>query len=246
MAAITPDTIGHGHGHDDALHHQFENIDQQNESYIVGMWTFLVTEVMFFGALFLTFTLYRWMYQNDWYIAHKALDIAPGAANTTILLFSSFAVVMAVQGAQLHNRKQVLGWLTVTQVCAAAFLAIKWIFEWSVKFAHNLYPGPGFGLDPEHPGQVSHYLAGANPNHAQLFFGMYFGMTGLHAVHVIVGMIVIGALMYLWYKRAKSVTVDYVPTELVGLYWHFVDLVWIFLFPLFYLMPHVPGTPTGH
>ncbi len=240
MAAITPDDLnhGHGHGHSEALHHQFENIDQQNESYIVGMWTFLVTEVMFFGALFLTFALYRWQYQTDWYLAHTALEIAPGAVNTVILLLSSFAVVMAVQGAQLGKRTQVLGWLGFTQVCAALFLAIKWIFEWTVKFDHHLLPGPGFGSHPE-------YLHGANANHAQLFFGLYFGMTGLHAVHVIVGMIVFAALMYLWIRRAPSVTKDYVPTELVGLYWHFVDLVWIFLFPLFYLMPKVPGV-AGH
>jgi cytochrome c oxidase subunit 3 len=241
MAAITPDVgHGHGHGHDEALHHQFENIDQQNESYIVGMWTFLVTEVMFFGALFLTFTLYRWQYQTDWFLAHNALKVGPGAINTMILLASSFAVVMAVQGAQLKKRNQVLATLAFTQLCAAAFLAIKWIFEWTPKFEHHLYPGVSFGHSPEH-------LYNANPNHAQLFFGLYFGMTGLHAVHVIVGMIVIGALMWLWYKRAKSVTTDYVPTELVGLYWHFVDLVWIFLFPLFYLMPN-PGVivPGGH
>lgn len=237
MSAVTPD-LAHGHGHNEALHHQFENIDQQNESYIVGMWTFLVTEVMFFGALFLTFTLGRWQYQIDWFLAHEALDWHIGAINTVILLFSSFAVVMAVQGAQLHRRTQVLAWLGVTQICAVAFLAIKWIFEWSVKFEHHLYPGPGFG-------SVEHHLNGANPNHAQLFFGLYFGMTGLHAVHVIVGILVIGALMRLWWNRAKSVTIDYVPTELVGLYWHFVDLVWIFLFPLFYLMPNPGVIVTG-
>lgn len=244
MSAATH--LEHGHGHNEALHHQFENIDQQNESYIVGMWAFLVTEVMFFGALFLTFTLGRWQYQTDWFLAHTALKVEPGAVNTTILLASSFFVVMAVQGAQLHKRNQVLFFLGLTQLCAAAFLAIKWIFEWTVKFQHGLYPGVGFGLDP-HTGKLSEHLAGANPNHAQLFFGLYFGMTGLHAVHVIVGMILIGALMWLWYKGAKSVTIDYVPTELIGLYWHFVDLVWIFLFPLFYLMPN-PGVvvPGGH
>lgn len=236
MAAITPD-VAHGHGHDEALHHQFENIDQQNESYIVGMWTFLVTEVMFFGALFLTFTLFRWQYQTDWFIAHTALEITPGAVNTTILLLSSFAVVMAVQGAQLKRRMQVLGALGFTQLCALAFLAIKWKYEWTVKFDHHLLPGATFSTE---------HIPGANPNPSQLFFGMYFGMTGLHAVHVIVGMIVIGALMYLWYKRADSVMKDYVPTELVGLYWHFVDLVWIFLFPLFYLMPNPGVILQGH
>jgi len=234
MAAITG-PADHGHGHDnEALHHQFEDIGQQNESYLVGMWTFLATEVMFFGALFLTFTLYRWSYQVDFYKAHLHLDRLMGGINTMVLLFSSFAVVMAVQGAQKHNRKQVLQWLTITQLCAVAFLVIKY-FEYGNKFADNLYPGAGFTQKPE-------VLHEANLNHAQIFYGLYFGMTGLHAVHIIAGILVIGALMRLWIIRAKSVTLDFVPTEMVGLYWHFVDLVWIFLFPLFYLMPNpVPG-----
>lgn len=238
MAAITPDLAhGHGHGHDDALHHQFENIDQQNESYIVGMWTFLVTEVMFFGALFLTFVLYRWQYQTDWFLAHEHLNVPMGAINTTVLLFSSFAVVMAVQGAQLKRKMQVLAWLTVTQLCALVFLAIKTV-EYTEKFRDGLYPGVAFTTE-------AHHVGGANLNHAQLFYGLYFAMTGLHAVHIIVGILVIGALMRLWIINAKSVTLDFVPTEMVGLYWHFVDLVWIFLFPLFYLMPN-PGVPVGH
>ena len=230
MASIAHgDDHGHGHGHDEALHHQFENIEQQNESYIVGMWTFLVTEVMFFGALFLIYTLYRSMYQVDWYNAALTLEDIPGAINTMVLLLSSWTVAMAVRYAQLKNRTLVLINLGVTLVCAFGFLGIKAI-EYKAKFDHHLYPGPNFGSHPE-------YLHGAAPNYAQLFFGIYFGMTGLHAVHVIVGILVIGALFYLWFKRAKSVTLDYVPTELVGLYWHFVDLVWIFLFPLMYLMP---------
>ncbi|RYG27190.1 cytochrome c oxidase subunit 3 family protein [bacterium] len=219
------------HGHDDhgPLHHQFEDIAQQNETYIVGMWTFLVTEVMFFGAFFLMYTIYRMYYQVDFWKAHEHLDVKLGGINTMVLLLSSFFMVMAVQGAQLHNRRQVIGNLGLVQICAFIFLGIKAV-EYSAKFADNLFPGPNFQNNAA-------ILHGANLNHAQMFYGLYFGMTGLHAVHIIVGMLIIGALMAEWYKRNRLVTQDFIPTELVGLYWHFVDLVWIFLFPLMYLMP---------
>lgn len=236
MSAISDTSLlhGDGHGHDDALCHQFNDMEQQTDSYLVGMWVFLAQEVMFFGALFVTFTLYRWNYQLDFWRAHEHLDVMMGGVNTMVLLASSFFVVMAVQGAQKHNRSQVLTWLTLTQICAFIFLIIK-TFEYMSKFEAHLYPGVGFTTD-------AHHVGGANLNHAQIFYGLYFGMTGLHAVHIIVGIIVIGALMYLWAKRAKSVTRDFVYTEMVGLYWHFVDLVWIFLFPLFYLQAApIPG-----
>jgi cytochrome c oxidase subunit 3 len=224
MAAIT-----HAPDHDPALHHQYEDMEQQNESYMVGMWSFLVTEIMFFGALFVIYTLYRSNYQQDFWDAHHHLSIPMGATNTTILLISSFTMVCAVHYAQLHRRREVILNLLLTIGCACGFLVIK-AFEYSAKFADHLYPGASFTCDET-------VLMGANPNHAQLFYGLYFGMTGLHAVHVIVGIIVISALISLWVRKTDSVMLDYVPTELVGLYWHFVDLVWIFLFPLYYLMP---------
>ena len=227
MSAATH-PIEHDH-HDSPLHHQYENMDQQNECYMVGMWTFLVTEIMFFGALFMVYTLYRWNYQQDFWQAHHHLNVPMGAFNTTVLLVSSFTMVMAVHFAQLHQKKAVLINLALTICCAFIFLIVKF-FEYKSKFADHLYPGANF------TNNIS-TIHGANPNHAQLFYGLYFGMTGLHAVHIIVGIGVLSALSILWMKEAKSVTLDYVPTELVGLYWHFVDLVWIFLFPLFYLMP---------
>ncbi|CAN5716296.1 cytochrome c oxidase subunit 3 family protein [soil metagenome] len=216
-------------GHNEALHHQFEDIEQQNESYIVGMWAFLATEVLFFGALFFIYTLDRSMYQMDFYLAHEALNVTLGTINTVILLFSSFTMACAVRGAQLKSRSVVLPNLAITILCACAFLGIKYV-EYHEKFEHHLYPGIDFGTIP-------HHLNGASPNHAQLYYGLYFGMTGLHAVHIIVGILILVALFRLWFIRAKSVTLDYVPTEMIGLYWHFVDLVWIFLFPLMYLMP---------
>ena len=223
---------GHGHGHDeidDDFHHQFEDVEQQNESYIVGMWTFLVTEVMFFGGAFLAFVLSRWMYQLDFYRAHEHLNVRLGGLNTMVLLISSWTMVMAVHNAQLRKRSQTIGFLFATIGCACIFLIVKY-FEYGAKFADNLYPGINFTKNPS-------VLHGANLNHAQLFYGLYFGMTGLHAVHIIVGILILLALIRLWWIQAKCAVKDYVPTELVGLYWHFVDLVWIFLFPLFYLMP---------
>ena len=222
----------HGH-HDGPLKFQYEDIDQQNEAYAVGMWTFLVTEVMFFGALFLAYTLYRLNYQQDWYLAHEHLSVFWGGLNTFNLLISSFFMALSVHFAQLKNRRMVLTMLTLVLGCAVVFLGIKYI-EYSSKFADNLYPGPNFTTNPE-------VLHGANLNHAQLFYSLYFGMTGLHGVHILVGIGIIGFLWMLWYKRKPIVTEDFMPTEMVGLYWHFVDIVWIFLFPLFYLMPK----PTG-
>jgi len=240
MSAITdPMDHGHEHAHDPGLRHQYEDMTQQNEAYIVGMWSFLVSEVMFFGALFFIYTLYRWNYQVDFYVAHEHLNVPMGATNTTVLLFSSFTMVMAVQSAQLKQRRLVMGYLAVTVLCACTFLVIKY-FEYMSKFADHLYPGAGFANDPvkafgQHAIENGHVVV--NMNHAQLFYALYFGMTGLHAVHVIVGIGIILALIRLWFNNANSVIHDYIPTEMVGLYWHFVDIVWIFLFPLFYLMP---------
>jgi len=212
------------------VHHQFEDIEQQNESYIVGMWTFLVTEVMFFGALFLAYILYRWNYQPDFYRVHENLSVLWGGINTTLLLISSFTMVMGVHFAQLRNKKMVLANLGATCVLAAGFLVIKFTQEWPIKFQEHLVPGATFGTMPEH-------LHGASPRAAEIFFSLYFLMTGLHAIHIVAGIIIIAALAGMWQKDMKIVTEDYVPTELVGLYWHFVDLVWIFLFPLYYLIP---------
>jgi len=212
------------------VHVQFEDIEQQNESYVVGMWTFLVTEVMFFGALFLSYVLYRWAYQPDFYLAHKNLSVLFGGINTTMLLLSSFTMVLAVHYAQLRDKMKVLANLGATILLAAGFLFIKFTFEWPAKFEHHLVPGWQFGTHKQ-------FLNGASPRSSELFYTLYFLMTGLHAIHVIIGILVIGFLAMLWQKGKIIVTEDFIPTEMVGLYWHFVDLVWIFLFPLFYLIP---------
>ena len=208
-----------------ALHEQYEDIDQQNESYLVGMWTFLVTEVMFFGALFVTYVLYRWRYQHDFYIAHLQTNTGLGALNTTVLLCSSFTMALAVRSSMLKNRTGVIAGLIPTLMGAVTFLVVKY-FEYMEKFAHNHYPGPSF-IPP----------AGTTRGGSEMFFSLYFGMTGLHGIHILIGIIAIGTLIYLWARQRPIVTEDYVPTEMVGLYWHFVDLVWVFLFPLYYLIP---------
>ena len=220
-------TAAHGHGHgssDEVVFHQFEDYEQQTESYIVGMWAFLVTEVMFFGALFLVYTLYRWRYQADFFEGHHVLNVPLGAINTFVLLTSSFSMALAVHFAQLKRKREQLAALGFTLMCAFGFLVIK-AFEWAEKFRDHHVMGPSF-----------HWDGKGNPEHVQMFFSLYFGMTGLHAFHVIIGILVIGALMFMTVKDMPSVR-DYIPTEMIGLYWHFVDIVWIFLFPLYYLMP---------
>ncbi len=210
---------------------QYEELEQQQESYIIGMWSFLVTEVMFFGPLFFIYFLYRWKYQTDFYLAHKSLDITIGAINTVILLVSSYLVAQAVNYAQRGMFKKQIACLIGTIGCALGFLVIKIVFEYIPKIQHGYFPNAQF---------LETYTGGANPEIGRIFFSLYFVMTGIHGLHVLIGVGVFAALTYLVWKRSKGVhnsITDYVPTEMVGLYWHFVDLVWIFLYPLFYLMP---------
>lgn len=231
MAATATHDKELAHVAEDEVFHQFEDLEQQNESYIVGMWTFLVTEVMFFGPLFFAYMLYRWQYQPEWYLIHKALDWKLGGVNTVILLLSSFTMALAVYNAQLKRRKQQLICLTITMLCAFGFLIVK-TFEWVPKFQHHLVPGGTFSWQ----GWVDNTGPNVPDSVAAMFFSLYFAMTGLHGIHVVIGIICIGLLMFLTVKNHRN-TESYIPTEMVGLYWHFVDLVWIFLYPLFYLMP---------
>jgi cytochrome c oxidase subunit 3 len=236
----------HAHGHPADLVHQFEQIDQQNESYIVGMWTFLVTEIMFFGALFLCYTLYRSQAQGVFFeISRHHLNVVLGGTNTVLLLTSSASMAMAVYHAQQKNRTMQLVFLSITIVLSMGFLVIKG-FEWAEKFREHHVMGPDFHYNAPPPspnvpalatGPDAGYQYEVHDYQAQMYFSLYFGMTGLHAVHVVLGIIVMSVLWILIYKRHHSVQY-YMPVEMTGLYWHFVDIVWIFLFPLFYLIPH--------
>jgi len=209
---------------EDVVFGQYETIEQQRESYIVGMWTFLVTEVMFFGGLFLVYTLYRWKYAEVWHGMSLHLNFWLGGVNTAVLLLSSFSVAWAVQRAQVGDTKNQIRLLWFTVACACTFLVIKF-FEYQEKIVHGLYPDWAYqGLPDVEFGP------------SRLFMSLYFAMTGLHGVHVLVGIIVITTLIFMTKAKAPSIS-DYIPTEMVALYWHFVDLVWIFLYPLFYLIP---------
>jgi cytochrome c oxidase subunit 3 len=203
---------------------QFETPEQQTESYIVGMWTFLVTEIMFFGAVFAIYLVYRVANHETFYLAHLKLNVPMGFFNTLVLLTSSLTMALTVHFAQRGDSRKQLLFLLVTMALACTFLVVKG-FEYHHKFVEGLVPGANFRFEP-----VEHLRV------AQLFFSLYFAMTGLHALHVAIGVLVMSILAVLIAIRHPSVQ-DFVPVEMVGLYWHFVDIVWIFLFPLLYLIP---------
>lgn len=205
------------------LAHHFADLDQQRESATLGMWLFLVTEVMFFGGLFAAYAVYRSLFPGPFHAASHALDVRLGGLNTAILILSSFTMALAVHAAQLGNRRKLMTFLTVTMLLGCAFFVVKG-FEWHHKYVEHHIPGPSFRFEGM-----------PDPRQVQLFFVLYFCMTGLHALHVLLG---IGAMGWLLRLAAKGKFSKewYTPVELVGLYWHFVDIVWIYLFPLLYLL----------
>ena len=205
-----------------ALAHHFDSLAQQSEATTLGMWVFLVTEVLFFGGLFATYMIYRSWYPDAFAAASHELDVTLGTINTVVLITSSLTMALAVHAAQLGQRKPLMIFLILTMILGAAFLGIKSV-EYYHKFAEHHVPGPGFQFEKEHL------------QHAQIFFSLYFVMTGLHAIHMIVGIGIM--LVMLWWSYNGTITEDYgSPIEISGLYWHFVDIVWIFLFPLLYLI----------
>jgi len=241
VQAIHADGHGHGSHHPDQMH-QFESIAQQNDSYLVGMWAFLVQEIMFFGPLFICYVTYRYLYPNTFIDCHKHLDVMLGGTNTVVLLSSSFFMAMAVRAAQMKHKFGQLFWLTLTILCGFGFLGIKSI-EYSHKIHEHLVPNQTFHYVSvsEHGaagGEVSEALAKSNvpTGQAKIFFSLYFYMTGLHGIHVIIGILVF-AILWLMIKFDHPNTRYFMWMEMAGLYWHFVDIVWIFLFPLFYLIP---------
>lgn len=188
----------------------------------MGIWLFLITEIMFFGGLFTGYIVYRTMYPEAWTAGSHELDIALGGFNTAVLIFSSLTMALAVHAAQVSNRRNQVLFIAATMILGLVFLGVK-VVEYSAKFEHHLIPGPNFHF----PGDIG--------THVQLFFSFYFTMTGMHAVHMIIGE---GIMLWLLINAAKGrYHKDYYnPVEVVGLYWHFVDIVWIFLFPLLYLI----------
>jgi cytochrome c oxidase subunit III len=238
------------------LAHHFDSYDQQRESASLGMWVFLVTEIMFFGGLFTAYILYRSKYPDAFIAGSHQLDVKLGTINTAVLIFSSLTMAMAVRCAQQGKAKQIVGFLIATVVLGSVFLGIK-ATEYHHKYVEHLIPGESFHLEAEHIPQhkepiISNVPTGvvgesradvplpmAAPNdiqaHTQLFFFLYFGMTGLHAFHMIIGAGLLIWLMFpAWKGKFDGNNHNYV--EGIGLYWHFVDIVWIFLFPLLYLI----------
>jgi cytochrome c oxidase subunit 3 len=205
---------------------QFETMDQQRESASLGMWVFLVTEVLFFGGMFMTYTLNRSTYPGVFGEASRSIRLSLGAINTVVLIGSSLTMAMAVWASQAGKKKLIPIFLIATLALGTVFLGIKAV-EYHDKYVEHHIPGPSFSFEPG--------ADVATNAHAQLFFSLYFAMTGLHALHMI-----IGAGLLLWLLRESlrgRFTPQYnTPVELVGLYWHFVDIVWIFLFPLLYLI----------
>jgi cytochrome c oxidase subunit 3 len=213
------------------LHH-FATEEQQRDASSLGMWIFLGTEVMFFGGLFCAYLIYRLLYFGDFAAASRSIDAALGATNTAVLICSSLTVVLAIWGAQTRRRGVMLASLVLTMLFGLVFLGIKGK-EYKDKFDEHHVPGASFSFEheevPGHPGQY------ANPRHAQIFFALYFIMTGLHALHMVVGLVIFTWL--LWAAWRDRFTPEYhTPLEIGGLYWHFVDIVWIYLFPLLYLI----------
>lgn len=196
------------------------HVHRDDEGARMGMWLFLFTELVLFGGLFFTYSVYRYLHQQDFHVAAKSMNVFIGTANTLILLTSSLTIALSIVA--MRNGKKILS-LTlqgITVIFGLLFLINKY-FEWTTEIGHGNYPG-----SPE--------LLSQSPGHI-LFFGLYYVMTGLHGLHVIVGMVVIMFMMRFTMK--DIITPDnYVKLESAGLYWHLVDIIWIFLFPLFYLI----------
>ena len=213
----------HAHAHDPALLHHFETVEQQRDASTLGMWFFLVQEIMFFGGLFLAYTLYRTKFPEAFAEGSHHLDITLGCFNTAVLIASSFTMAMAVHAAQAgQSSRRIVMFLILTLVLGLTFLGVK-VVEYEHKWAHHLVPGFNFHYEGPHAGPV------------QIFFGLYFTMTGMHALHMIIGA---GLLVWMIIRAQNGeFSPRYnTPVELMGLYWHFVDIVWIFLFPLLYLL----------
>lgn len=209
--------------HASALAHHFTDLEQQHEANALGMWIFLVTEVMFFSGMFLLYIIYRGAYAQEFIEASHHLDIYLSSTNTIVLLCSSLTMALAVRSVQLGQRNAAVIFLFITLLLGLTFLGIKGL-EYYHKYEDHLIPGSGFI-----------YEGAGNPQHAQLFFVLYFVMTGFHGLHMVIGAGVVTYFIIRVWQRAFPPE-NYVPVEMLGLYWHFVDIVWVFLFPLLYLI----------
>lgn len=227
-----------GHHHDPALLEQFDTIEQQKDVSQFGMWVFLVTEIMFFGGLFGAYLIYRNLYNPAFVIASSSIAISWGAANTAILICSSLTMAMAVHSAALGARKLLTFFLVATLVLGAVFLGIKGK-EYYDKYEEHHVPGASFDFNYHRAEEGKTVAPQDVAQQTSIFFALYFAMTGMHAVHMIIGA---GILIFLIYRVQHGAYPPhhYTMIENFGLYWHFVDIIWIFLFPLLYLVSRSP------
>jgi len=208
VSSHAAEAVAHGHTHRDDVGSK------------MGMWLFLFTELILFGGMFIVYAVYRYMHQAEFHLAASELDRLVGTVNTIVLLTSSLTVAMSITAMQEGKKSLAMLLVGITIVLALAFLVNKY-FEWDHKFAVGLYPG-----SPE---------LSNKPQGVILYFGLYYVMTGLHALHVIIGMAVLAVMMG-FMKTGTIHQGSYVRLEAGALYWHLVDIIWIFLFPLFYLL----------
>jgi cytochrome c oxidase subunit 3 len=207
-----------------ALAHQFEDLEQQHEASSFGIWVFLATEVMFFGGLFAGYTIFRNLYPAGFVEGSHLLNVSIGALNTAVLICSSLTMALGVRAAQMGKRNTLVTFLVLTILLGLAFILIKLTFEWRHDYVEGLVPGLNFTHE--------HLM---NPRAVELFFCFYFFMTGVHALHMVVGVGILSVLVVMAWKGRFGPD-HYNGVEGTGLYWHFVDIIWIFLFPLLYLI----------
>jgi cytochrome c oxidase subunit III len=209
------------------LVHQFVEIGQQRDAGRLGMWLFLATEILFFGGMFTAYTIYRSLHPTAFSVGSHLLEVQFGATNTAVLICSSLTMALSIRSAQVgKQRGTIIFWLILTMILGATFLFLKFRFEWYHDYVEHIVPGFGF---------VYRTSWGLHAPGVQLFMCFYFFMTGLHALHMIVGIGILTVLVIMS-ARNRFTSQYYAPLEISGLYWHFVDIVWIFLFPLLYLI----------
>ena len=225
MSAANETAPGH-HQQPWYLAHHFDNLQIQNHAVRLGMWLFLATEVLLFAGLFVGYAVYRWLYHDAWKVHSTLLDLRLGTINTVVLITSSLTVAWAYHAIKHDEVKKCIRLLVFTILCACGFLVIKY-FEYRHKFHVGMLPGQHYTYAFEN--------GIPSPAGSNIFYAVYFLATGLHAFHVIVGMSVLAWVLWR-VKNGKYGSHHYVPVELGALYWHLVDLVWIFLFPLLYLV----------
>jgi cytochrome c oxidase subunit 3 len=207
--------------------HHYDDAEQQFDAARLGMWIFLATEVMFFGGMFTGYTTCRFMYPAAFAEGSSHMQLLAGTLNTAVLLLSSLTMALAVRSVQVNRPAVAVRLLMVTLVLGFVFLGIKG-YEYATKFAEHHVPGAAFSLGEAHNPAV-------NPQHVELFFAFYFLLTGFHALHMLIGVTIV-AIVAVQTWRGQFSSAYFTPLEITGLYWHFVDIVWVFLFPLLYLI----------